>query len=241
MGSTPVVTKLTGSEATWARESRRLARMGRDIRAERSSGLISTMSPAILTPEDIRVHLTARRSLHYSGSEYSHEVSTLTAICDYCDNPAVRVCLKKYPLLRPVSRHVRLDSLSAADYDRLLDFLLRDGLTGAELRSAAGVPLDYRVLRRTFGQCYIDAGLDVETVSVLMGHSTTRTTEYYYCRRSKSAALQRQSGILDSLAGEKVSAGGGVRTLDLRISLEGSNRSNPMSPTLHQAKPPRHL
>mgnify|MGYP001001358577 FL=1 len=139
MGSTPVVTKLTGSEATWARESRRLARMGRDIRAERSSGLISTMSPAILTPEDIRVHLTARRSLHYSGSEYSHEVSTLTAICDYCDNPAVRICLKKYPLLRPVSRHVRLDSLSAEDYDKLLDFLLRDGLAGAKLRSAAAV------------------------------------------------------------------------------------------------------
>ncbi len=148
------------------------------------------------------------------------------------------------PLFRPLlvryfERSCGLALISSASGATLSSNSLRKILSVAS--AAAGVFLDFRVLRRTFGQCYIDAGLDVETVSVLMGHSTTRTTEYYYCRRSKSAALQRQSGILDSLAGEKVSAGGGVRTLDLRISLEGSNRPNPMSPTLHQAKPPRHL
>ena len=46
-----------------------------------------------------------------------------------------------------------------------------------------GIKFDLRTCRRTFGQKYMDSGLDLESTSVLMGHSTTKTTEGYYCRR----------------------------------------------------------
>lgn len=36
-----------------------------------------------------------------------------------------------------------------------------------------GIRFDLRQCRRTFGQRYLDRDLDIESVSVLMGHSTT--------------------------------------------------------------------
>ena len=38
-----------------------------------------------------------------------------------------------------------------------------------------GVKFDFRKLRRTYGQQLVDADVDIETVSVMMGHSTMRT------------------------------------------------------------------
>ena len=54
-----------------------------------------------------------------------------------------------------------------------------------------GVRVDPRTLRRSFGQGYLDSGIDsIESVSVLMGHSTTNTTEQYYARRRNSMAIE---------------------------------------------------
>jgi len=50
---------------------------------------------------------------------------------------------------------------------------------------------DFRACRRTFGQQLIDGGIDIETVSVLMGHRTTRTTETSYARRKNTQANER--------------------------------------------------
>ncbi len=52
-----------------------------------------------------------------------------------------------------------------------------------------GIKFDGRMCRRTYGQYLIDHGVRVETVSVLMGHSTTNTTERYYARLKDEKAL----------------------------------------------------
>lgn len=54
-----------------------------------------------------------------------------------------------------------------------------------------GISTDPRTLRRTFGQIYLDAGIDsIKSVSVPMGHSSTSTTERYYARRRNDAAIE---------------------------------------------------
>lgn len=53
-----------------------------------------------------------------------------------------------------------------------------------------GAKFDLRMCRRTYGQMAIDDGLDVESVSVLMGHNTTKTTEDHYCRKRPETAIK---------------------------------------------------
>ena len=54
-----------------------------------------------------------------------------------------------------------------------------------------GVKFDLRECRRTFGQRYLDKDIDIETVSVLMGHSSTKTTETFYGRRKNVKAIEK--------------------------------------------------
>jgi len=53
-----------------------------------------------------------------------------------------------------------------------------------------GIKFDLRKCRRTFGQLALDEGMSIESVSVLMGHSTTKTTENSYCRRKQDLAIR---------------------------------------------------
>jgi len=57
------------------------------------------------------------------------------------------------------------------------------------------IKFDYRMCRRTFGQQYIDAHLNVESVSVLMGHASSKTTEEYYCRQKNRVAIENAKGV----------------------------------------------
>lgn len=54
----------------------------------------------------------------------------------------------------------------------------------------AEVRFDLRMCRRTFGQRYLDKDLDIESVSALMGHSSTETTEGFYSRKRLDHAIQ---------------------------------------------------
>ncbi len=108
------------SDATFVRYSRRYKRMALDIRNHYATGKISTTSPKKMTPEDVRHHLKYRKSLGYSDSEYSHEITTMTVLFDFCENPAVRTCLNKYPQLKPNAHHVRLDSLGSDECEKIL-------------------------------------------------------------------------------------------------------------------------
>ena len=48
---------------------------------------------------------------------------------------------------------------------------------------------DFREARRTYGQMLIDEGNDIEDVSRVMGHRTSKTTETYYARRTQGSAV----------------------------------------------------
>ena len=37
---------------------------------------------------------------------------------------------------------------------------------------------------------FIDQGLNLDAVSVMMGHATTKTTETYYCRKRQEVAIR---------------------------------------------------
>ena len=53
-----------------------------------------------------------------------------------------------------------------------------------------GIEFDLRECRRTFGQRYLDSDLDIESVSVLMGHASTKTTESFYSRKRLTKAVE---------------------------------------------------
>jgi site-specific recombinase XerD len=57
-----------------------------------------------------------------------------------------------------------------------------------------GETFDFRMLRRTFGQQLVDAGVDIESVSVAMGHACTVTTERSYARKRSETANAKIMG-----------------------------------------------
>lgn len=63
------------------------------------------------------------------------------------------------------------------------------------VEAETGIKFDLRMCRRTFGQMNIDEGLDLDSVSVLMGHATTKTTETYYARKRPEAAIREAQAI----------------------------------------------
>ena len=54
---------------------------------------------------------------------------------------------------------------------------------------AVGTTFELRDCRRMFGQHYKDNHMEMEKISRLMGHKSTRTTELYYCRVSEREAI----------------------------------------------------
>jgi Site-specific recombinase XerD len=114
-------------------------------------------------------------------------------------HPDVRPILAKYLLLRKKwlnERSANFDalfpSLSSADGYLSANSLRR---IKAKVENDIGEKFDLRMCRRTFGQQYINAGVDIESVSVLMGHATTKTTEDYYCRKSMVDASENAKGV----------------------------------------------
>lgn len=71
-------------------------------------------------------------------------------------------------------------------------YLSSNGLRVAKekVEQDTGVKFDFRACRRTYGQLAIDEGMPPDTVALLMGHSTSKTTETYYCRKRPSVAIE---------------------------------------------------
>jgi integrase len=75
----------------------------------------------------------------------------------------------------------------------------------------SGVKFEIRTLRRTYGQLCLDRGVSIDAVSKSMGHSSTKTTETFYCR--KSDAMVREeidrawSSINHSSKARKINSG----------------------------------
>ena len=60
------------------------------------------------------------------------------------------------------------------------------------------IRFELRECRRTFGQRYIDQNLELTSVSVLMGHASTRTTEKYYGRQKNIMAMEKARATWDT-------------------------------------------
>jgi integrase/recombinase XerD len=65
-----------------------------------------------------------------------------------------------------------------------------------------GIEFDLRECRRTFGQRYLDSDLDIESVSVLMGHASTKTTESFYSRKRMTKAVESAKRTWDEDGGQ---------------------------------------
>jgi len=113
-------------------------------------------------------------------------------------HPEIRPVVESYLLLR----HNWLISGSMESTALFPSVSSEDGfLTSNSLRRIKGrvegdigVNFDFRKLRRTFGQQLVDAGVDIESVSVAMGHATTKTTELNYARKRSSKANEKIRG-----------------------------------------------
>ncbi len=110
-------------------------------------------------------------------------------------HPDIRPVVQNYLLLRNlwvVDKNVKSNALFPSKDSK-------DGyLSGNSIRKIKdvveddlGINFDLRLCRRTFGQRYLDKNLDIESVSVLMGHSTTRTTESFYSRKKLDHAMKK--------------------------------------------------
>ncbi len=51
-----------------------------------------------------------------------------------------------------------------------------------------GIDFSPHALRRTYGQMLLDKGATIETVSKMLGHASTLTTEKHYCRKNDDIA-----------------------------------------------------
>lgn len=56
-----------------------------------------------------------------------------------------------------------------------------------------GARFDLRACRRTFGQSCIDNNVPLDSVPLIMGHGSAKTTESYYCRKREEVALREMS------------------------------------------------
>ncbi len=79
------------------------------------------------------------------------------------------------------------------DHDRLSSNTIRKLKTYVE--KAIGCTFKIQDCRRAFGQHYKDNDLDLEVISKLMGHNSTKTTEDYYCRMRQSVAVSKARGV----------------------------------------------
>ena len=69
-----------------------------------------------------------------------------------------------------------------------------------KVETQTGVKFELRTLRRTYGQRLLNRNVPIESVSIALGHSSTRTTEKYYCRKDADSARAEILGALDEPA-----------------------------------------
>ena len=91
-------------------------------------------------------------------------------------------------------------SLKEPDDGFLYDIILR--AIKHVVEEDLGIKFDLRQCRRTFGQRYLDKDLDIESVSVLMGHASTKTTEGFYSRKRLDRAIENAIGTWNDNGGQ---------------------------------------
>jgi len=292
------------SEKTYKTTKARLERIERDLLRLKEEGKVSSMSPAKMTPEDIKALVVYRKGKNVSASDVNHDISVMKQLCNMCNNTCVDMCLFKNPGLKPVDKKMcRLSPLPESTYNTILAkynsldhsdfrairpyvlvlmyictgarnmelrlaemrdldqenwlitfrhvkgedtygnirsvpipkairpamqdylsardvFLIEHGVNPSSVKALfcsmngdhnvmssntirklktyverdIGQKFELRDCRRAFGQRYLDNDVDEEDVSILMGHSSTKTTSTYYCRRRMSKSIENVQG-----------------------------------------------
>ncbi len=116
--------------------------------------------------------------------------------------PPGRPFLKRYLAKRAemVSKHAPMnEALFPALGDKSDGYFSENKLLALKnvVERKTGVKMDFRACRRTYGQTCLDRGANVESVSLLLGHSSTRTTESHYCRRREDTAIREVLELFD--------------------------------------------
>ncbi|MEE9151889.1 MAG: site-specific integrase [Thermoplasmata archaeon] len=78
-----------------------------------------------------------------------------------------------------------------------------------KLSRETGIDFQLKMLRASCGQFLKDMGADIETVSKFLGHSSTKTTERFYCRlrdehmfREINSLFKKEGGAISPLIGK---------------------------------------
>jgi len=95
--------------------------MDRELIALKGQGMISTMAPSKMTPEDVKTFILFRKAKKVGASDLSHDITLLEQFLTYSGNYSVQVCLRKNTGLKPKDNsHQRLDPLPMKIYRTIL-------------------------------------------------------------------------------------------------------------------------
>lgn len=109
------------SEYTYKKTEARLKRIERDMLRLKEQGRVTTMSPAKMTPEDVKELVMMRKEKGVCASDVNHDISVLKQLCTMCGNTCVQNCLGKYPGLKPVDKkECRIPPLPESTYEMIL-------------------------------------------------------------------------------------------------------------------------
>lgn len=121
---------------------KRYRRLAKFTKTLYDSGLISTLDPAALTAEDIKIFYVQLRKKGLALNGIDHEISAISTLCKYFDNECVKRCKLKYPAFVKKERHDVLDVFTEDQYLTILRSGLRyDEKHFNELRGYSAVCL----------------------------------------------------------------------------------------------------
>jgi hypothetical protein len=86
-----------------------------------------------------------------------------------------------------------------------------------KVRKASRIEFDFRTLRRTYGQSLLNRGVALPSVSLMLGHNSTLTTEKYYCRQDADSARLEVVRAFEDLVARPVRA---------NLKIDTKNRAN---------------
>lgn len=122
--------------------SKRYRRLAKFTKILYDLDLISTLDPAALTAEDVKVFYVQLRKKGLSLNGIDHEISAISTLCKYYDNECVKRCKLKYPAFVKKEKHDVLDIYTEDQYITILRSGLRyDEHHFKELRGYAAVCL----------------------------------------------------------------------------------------------------
>ena len=109
------------AEITLTVRDRRLRQFKNIIYDLKRAGIISTVSPRKLTPDDISNIIGHRKKSGMSSDTIQDDISFLHGFLDFCGNDAVEKFKKKYPRFIPRTHHKRKECLTDEQFNHIIE------------------------------------------------------------------------------------------------------------------------